>query len=93
MTTDKKIDEICRESEISYLGLFGSHARGQEKADSDIDLLVRFINPVGYFRLIETENKLKDYFDKDVDLVTENALSEYIKPSVNKYLQTLYGER
>lgn len=93
MNTNKKLNQLCKDSGISYLGLFGSHSRGEQKEDSDVDLLVKFVNPIGYFKLLEVEEKLEDYFQKNVDLVTKNALSKYIKPGVYNDLKTLYGKR
>jgi len=41
-----KIIEICRQSDVSWLGVFGSVARGEATEESDIDLLVRFSKPI-----------------------------------------------
>jgi len=49
---------------------------------SDIDLLVQFEKPVGFFRFIELENYLSDKLEARVDLVTEDALKPLIKPYV-----------
>ncbi len=86
----QKLSRICDENNIDYLALFGSYARGEAKKDSDIDLLVRFKTPIGYFKLVQVQDTLKDFLGKEVDLVTENALSKYIKPYVYKDLTNLY---
>ena len=59
---------------ISRLALFGSHARGDADDESDVDLLVEFIEPVGYFDFVGTKRKLSEYMGCPVDLVTFNAL-------------------
>jgi len=90
---DNRLKNMCIQSGISYLGLFGSYARGEEKSSSDVDLLVRFNKPIGYFELVQVQERIKTLLNKDVDLVTENALSKYIKPHVYKDVKTIYGSR
>ncbi len=87
------IKDICQKNNISYLGLFGSYARGEQTEKSDIDLLVRFNAPVGYFTLVDIQRELEDYLKKDVDLVTEKALSRYMRPSILQEVKTVYGFR
>lgn len=90
---NQKLINLCKQKDISYLGLFGSYARGEQKDSSDIDLLVNFKQPVGYFKLVQVQNDIKDLLNKEVDLVTENALSKHIKPFVYKDLKAIYGSR
>ncbi len=87
------IQDICRQEGISYLALFGSHARGDQNPDSDIDLLVKYKNPVDFVELYDTEEKFKKLFRKDVDLVTTSGLSKYIKPYIQDDLTVLYEEK
>lgn len=90
----EKLGKICNENGIEYLALFGSHARGEEKKDSDIDLLVRFFNrKISLLDHVEIEDKLGSFFGKKVDLVSERALHPYIRPYVVKDLVTLYERR
>jgi len=88
-----QIKEICQRNNISYLGLFGSYARGEQTEESDVDLLVKFNAPVGYFTLVDIQRKLEDYLKKDVDLVTEKALSKYMRSGILKELRNIYGKR
>jgi uncharacterized protein len=85
-----QLKTICENHGISYLGLFGSHARGENNKDSDIDLLAKFSKPVGYFGLVRAQRQLSKYLGKEVDLVTKGALSERIFPYVQKNLKTIY---
>ena len=86
----KIIAKLAKENHISYLALFGSHARGEQKKDSDIDLLVEFSKPIGLLHLIHTEHQLEDALGKKVDLITKNGLSKYIKPYIQDDLLTIY---
>jgi len=86
-----EIDEICQKAGISYLALFGSQARGDEKRDSDVDLLVEFKETPGLVSFIHTKQAFEKLFDRKVDLITRNGLSKYIKPFVQDDLQQIYG--
>ena len=88
-----KLNKICEQNGITYLGLFGSQSRHEQTDLSDIDLLVKFNKPTGYFKMVKVQKMLKDMLNKDVDLVTDKALSKYIRPYVYKDLKTLYGTR
>jgi predicted nucleotidyltransferase len=79
---------------VEFLGIFGSAARGESRPDSDVDLLIRFSPQakVGYFKLFDIEQSLVSNFGKKVDLVTQDALSPYIKDRVYSDLQTIYGQ-
>ena len=85
----EKIIEICKRNDISYCALFGSFARGEATEKSDIDLLVRFSKPKGW-NWINAALEIEDALGKKVDLVTENALSPYIKDNVFRDLQVIY---
>ena len=85
-----KIDDICSKYGIDYLGMFGSMARGEEKEESDVDLLVKFgnKNKVGLFELDQIQRVFERRFGRKVDLVTK--INKYIEPEVMKDLKTIY---
>jgi hypothetical protein len=89
----KKIINAAKASDISYLAIFGSYSRGDEKKDSDIDLLIDFSKPKSLFDLIEVEQQLGKIIGKKVDLVTKSGLSKYIKPYVVDDLKVIYEEK
>ena len=43
---------------IKNMGIFGSTARDEAKEDSDIDILIEFETPIGFFEFIRLENFL-----------------------------------
>lgn len=51
---------------------------GEASAESDIDILVAFDQPVGFFRFLEIEEQLSEWLGAKVDLVTRAALKPYI---------------
>lgn len=69
---------------VKRLAIFGSFVRGEGTPDSDIDILVVFKEPIGLFRLAHLRQQLETALEKKVDLITEGALSPYIRPFVEK---------
>jgi len=59
---------------IGSLHVFGSVARGEALADSDVDLLVEFDRPVGLVHFVSVKRRLADLLGAPVDLVTLKAL-------------------
>ena len=88
-----RIEPVLRKYDVSFAGLFGSRARGDERPDSDVDLLVSFHRQKGLFELAGLERDLSETLNLKVDVVTEGALSPLLKSEVLKDLQPLYGQR
>ena len=86
----ERLVTLCEEHKVERLRIFGSAARGEERPDSDIDLLVDFSVPVGFFELIELEEQLAEFFGRSVDLLTERGLSPYLRDSILSQTQVLF---
>lgn len=91
MSVDKIKDILSRKKAylnnnyyVKDIGIFGSVAKKQETETSDIDLLVEFSRPIGFFHFARLESYLGDILKKDVDLVTVSALKPAIKDRVLK---------
>lgn len=67
---------------VRKIGLFGSYSRGEAREDSDIDLLVEFERPIGFFKFVELEDYLAEKFGIKVELVTDDALKPLVRPHV-----------
>jgi len=75
--------DVLREAyHVKAIGVFGSVARGEETTASDVDILVEFSRPVGFFTFLELEEYLSRVLGRRVDLVTKNALKPAIKEAV-----------
>jgi hypothetical protein len=67
---------------VKGIGVFGSYARGEQEEGSDIDILVEFSEPVGFFLFPDLEEYLSGLFGVKVDLVSKKAL----KPRIGKHI-------
>ncbi|KKQ07820.1 MAG: polymerase, beta domain protein region protein [Parcubacteria group bacterium GW2011_GWB1_36_5] len=97
MSEKEKTSQIIKETLIKngadFVALFGSFARGDEKVESDVDILVNFKNPISLFDHAGIEIDLENKTGKKVDLVTEKSLSKYMRPFIMNELVTLYEGR
>jgi predicted nucleotidyltransferase len=71
-------DELAIDYGVTEIGIFGSCVRGDASSDSDIDILVAFNRPVGFFKFLELEERLSEWLGAKVDLVTKAALKVHI---------------
>ncbi len=89
----KKIDQIIKklkeikpiiESKYSVknLEVFGSYIRGEQKKESDLDILVEFSKTIDLFKYIELENYLSEKLGVKVDLVMKDTLKPRIKDRI-----------
>lgn len=62
--------------------IFGSRARGEAGADSDLDLLITLDPGRSLLDIIAIKQDLEDLLGCSVDVVTEAALSPYIREQV-----------
>ncbi len=77
---------------ISYLGLFGSAARGEEKTHSDIDVLIDFNRKKTLFDLADIQLYLEATLGRKVDLVTRKNIKPVLKPYIDQDLITIYEQ-
>ena len=69
---------------VVALALFGSTARGDASAGSDVDLLVRFDGPTTSRRHFGAQFYLEDLLGRPVDLMTAKALRAELRPWVER---------
>lgn len=81
---NSEMPNLREKYQVEKLGIFGSVARNESAAESDIDILVEFTTPVGFFRFIRLENYLSEILGKKVDLISKKALKAVIKEDVLK---------
>ena len=73
--------------------LFGSRARGDARSRSDVDLLIDY-DPAGgmtMFQFLDLEREIAGLFPGlEVDVVSKNGLSPYLRDSILSRTQVLY---
>ena len=83
---------ICQKYQVYFLGVFGSYSRGDQKPESDMDLLVKFSpdEKGGLFALSRMRDDLEHLSNKKIDLLTEGFLSKYFRDEVLAETKPLY---
>ena len=71
--------------------LFGSYVRGMADNNSDIDILVDldYSQKIG-LKFIQMKFDLENLLNNEVDLVSSNGMSKYIKPFVDEEKRLIY---
>jgi predicted nucleotidyltransferase len=72
------LPELRRQWPIRNLAMFGSVARGDASATSDLDVLVEFDGPVTLSSFLALERRLSDLANRPVDLVSRPSLKPFI---------------
>lgn len=88
-----KLVEICRKNDVAMIGVFGSMARGEASDQSDIDLLVKFSRRKSLLALVRLEREISTALGKEVDLLTEAAISPYLRERIMGELEVIYEAR
>ena len=78
----QKNAEITNQFGVRSLSLFGSVARNEASSASDVDLLVEFNRPVGYFGLFALQDYLEKLLGCSVDLGTPDSLKPYMRERI-----------
>ena len=73
---------LRRDFRVTSLALFGSLARNEATDQSDVDLLVTFKRPAGYFALIALQHYLESVLGRNVDIVTPGGLKPGMREKV-----------
>jgi predicted nucleotidyltransferase len=74
--------QLASQFGVKTLLLFGSVARDEATSSSDVDLLVEFSKPVGYFGLFSLQDHLEKLLGCPVDLGTPDSLKPRLRDRV-----------
>ena len=78
----KNKEILSQKFKVKKLAIFGSFVRGEQKRNSDVDILVEFFEPVSFFSFLDLEEYLSKLLGSKVDLVSKKAL----KPRIGKFI-------
>ncbi len=73
---------LCEKFHVSKIGLFGSYARQEQSANSDIDLIVEFDENTK--DLYDLKIAIKKFFKDNLNLEVDLCREKYIKPRYRK---------
>ena len=91
-TMKKVIADYFKTQPVLKAWLFGSYARGEQREDSDVDLLVKFDRslPIGLFAFMRMHRELEEKLGLRVDLVEEGTLRSAVQETANRDLKVVY---
>ena len=81
-TLRKHKPELQRKYPLSSIELFGSYARNEQNAESDVDVMVEFSEPVG-IEFVDLLIELEAILGKPVDLITKKS----IRPKLRSFIE------
>ncbi|NOU47498.1 MAG: nucleotidyltransferase family protein [Bacteroidales bacterium] len=84
LTLEKHKQHLFSEYPIKSLAIFGSYARKEQNAESDLDILVEFNDKIG-MRFIDLAEELEKLIGFKVDLVSRKGIKD-------KYYQRIQSE-
>ena len=85
-----RLIEICQQNDVAMISVFGSMARGEATEQSDIDLLVKFSKRKSLLALVRLERELSAALGRKVDLLTEAAISPYLRDRIKREIRVIY---
>ncbi len=86
-STKNPITDYLKTQPVLRAWIFGSFSRGEERKDSDLDILVEYDRQnqrVGLFTIIRIQQQLQQIVGRKVDLVEEGTLMDFARQSANK---------
>lgn len=70
----EKIKPVAKKYNLKYVWIFGSYARKKQRADSDIDIIVKTEDVAEGFKIVEVKFALEEALEKRVDIVTTGSI-------------------
>jgi predicted nucleotidyltransferase len=83
LETLRRSEQALRGRGVKHAALFGSVARGSNRPDSDIDIMIE-IDPdarITVFGYVDLKEYIARLFDEPVDVVSREGLKSYVRPA------------
>ncbi|MGD9877520.1 nucleotidyltransferase family protein [Desulfococcus sp.] len=75
--------ELSEQFTVTRIGVFGSCARGEDRPDSDVDVIVELAEPT-FDHYMDLKFRLEELLGRPVDLVMAETLKPRLKPIIEK---------
>ena len=78
----RKNESALRDRGVRHAALFGSSARGDQRPDSDVDIMIE-VDPaarIGIYEYVAIKDYIAGLFDIRVDVVRRDRLKPYVRP-------------
>ncbi len=80
------IKQALKKVNATYIGVFGSYARGENTHLSDLDLIFDYDKPASLLELIGIEQELTKKLGIKVDLISKKSVNKYLESEILKDL-------
>lgn len=77
-----KVAPVLKEAGVTRSSIFGSYARGEQRKNSDIDILIEFPKGKSLFDFVDLQLKLEEVLRRKVDLVEYSTIKPRLKPYI-----------
>ena len=75
-----RIQKILKKYGIVKAGIFGSYARGEQKKNSDVDILIEFNESL--LKLVKLEREIAEDLKVKVDIITYKGINPLLKKRI-----------
>lgn len=83
LETLRRAQDALRGRGVKHAAVFGSVARGENRPDSDIDIMIE-IDPearITVFDYVDIKGYIAELFEEPVDVVNRDGLKPYVRPA------------
>ena len=87
----EKIIQVLKNQGAKKIFIFGSYIRGEERPQSDIDIIVEFLERKSLLDIVGIEQDLSEALGIKADLLTEKSISPYLIDRIKKERVVIYG--